>query len=402
MVVIKSLDELRRVRKAGITAYVEYVKWILEYVRARGDGALIELTKKFDGVVIKDVVVPSEELDELAKSLPDDVRHSIDVIYDHLKLLNRQTMPKDMLINVGGFSSGILWRPIESVGIYVPGGLKAYPSTLLMAAVPAEVAGVDKIYVATPPRRDGGVDAGVAYLARKIGVRKVYRVGGAQIVAAMAYGTESVERVDKIVGPGNIYVQVAKFLLQGTVSIDGVEGPTELVVVADDTANPDEVCLDMEAQSEHGPSSLVTLITTSDKLLKDVEARLKESTNTFLLIKVGSVDEAVALVNEVAPEHLSLKVEDPYTIAGRVRNVGAISFGKTPSAIIDYLGLNHILPTNGSARFRGGLSVYDFVKAVVVADGSPSKELLRAACTLAAYEGFPTHGRSVSVSYGHT
>ncbi len=371
-------------------------------MRNYGDRGLRELTKRFDGVDVRDIVVSSEELNELADSIGQDVRNSIDLIYDYLTSLNKQTMPKDLIIKDCGFSSGILWRPIDRVGIYVPGGLKAYPSTLLMVAIPAKTAGVSRLYVATPPRKDGGVDPAVAYIACKLGVYKVYRVGGAQIIAAMSYGTESVDKVDKIVGPGNIYVQVAKFLLQGAVSIDGVAGPTELVVIADENANPDQVCVEMEAQAEHGLTSIIALISTSDTFLNLVENCLSGSQNTFFLIKVSSVDDAITLVNDLAPEHLSLHVRDPYKLVGMVRNVGAISLGRTPSAIIDYLGPNHVLPTNGSARFRGGLSVYDFVKTVMIADGVPSKELLRAVRILARYEGFTYHSRSVEIAYGVT
>lgn len=330
------------------------------------------------------------------------MRDSIDLIHEHLITLSKQSLPKNLMVRVGGLSSGIIWRPLNSVGIYVPGGRKAYPSTLLMAATPAKTAGVRRLYVATPPRMDGSVDPAIAYLALKLGVRKVYRVGGAQIIAAMAYGTESVDKVDKVVGPGNIYVQIAKFLLQGIISVDGIEGPTELVVVADETANPDEVCVDMEAQAEHGTTSIVALITTYDPLLNYVGKCLDGGLNTYFLIKVDSIEHAINVVNELAPEHLSLRVGDPHALIGRVENVGAISVGRTPSALIDYLGPNHILPTNASARFRGGLSVYDFLKTIVVADGSPTKELLRAVRILASYEGFPIHSRSVEVVYGPT
>lgn len=371
-------------------------------MRRYGDRGLKELTKKFDGVEIGNITVSSEELNHLADSISQDVRESIDLIYEHMVSLNKAMVPKDLMIKNHELLLGILWRPIDSVGIYVPGGLKAYPSTLLMAAIPARIAGVSRLFVATPPRKDGSIDPAVAYITRKLGVCKVYRVGGAQIIAAMAYGTESVDKVDKIVGPGNIYVQVAKFLVQGIVSIDGVAGPTELVVIADESAKPDQICVEMEAQAEHGPTSVIILISTSDELLSRVEGYLSSSRNTFFLIKVSSIDEAITLVNDLAPEHLSLHVQDPYMLVSRVKNVGAISLGRTPSAIVDYLGPNHILPTSGSARFRGGLSVYDFLKTIMVADGIPSNELLRALRVLARYEGFKYHSRSVEMVYGVT
>ncbi|MCX8186649.1 MAG: histidinol dehydrogenase [Sulfolobales archaeon] len=398
--IIKSINELYSIRRQDLNTYLGHVGEIIEYVMKYRDDGLRELTRKFDGVSIKEIVVNKEELRELAESIPYEVKTSLDLLYEYLISLHTSTLPKDLIIRSGKFSSGIIWRPISSVGIYVPGGLKAYPSTLLMAAVPARVAGVERLYVGTPPRRDGRIDAAVAYLSLKLNVSKVYRVGGAQIIAAMAFGTESVEKVDKIVGPGNIYVQLAKSLLQGIVSIDGVEGPTELLVIADETASIDEVCIDMEAQAEHGPSSIVALISTSDEILNKVELCLSRSSNKFFLIKVNDMDEAVHLVNSFAPEHLSVKVKDPYPLISKVMNVGAISVGKTPSAIIDYLGPNHILPTGNSAKYRGGLSVYDFVKTVMIADGMPERDVLRAIRILASYEGFESHSRSVGVCYG--
>ncbi|MEM0453775.1 MAG: histidinol dehydrogenase [Sulfolobales archaeon] len=402
MTVIKSLHELHDLRKQNLSTYLEHVKEILEHVRTYGDDGLIELTKRFDGITIRDIVVEPKELKDMAESTPDDVKTSIDLLYEYLQSLNKEVLPKDFIVRDGEYSSGIIWRPIDSVGIYVPGGLKAYPSTLLMAAVPAKVAGVERLYIGTPPRFRGEIDPAVAYISLKLKVSKVYRVGGAQIIAAMAYGTKSVDKVDKVVGPGNIYVQLAKFLLQDTISIDGVEGPTELFVIADESANPIEICLDMEAQAEHGTTTINALFTPSDELLNGVETCLKSSMNKFFLIEVENIEEAVELVNSLAPEHLSLRTRNPYSILGKIRNVGAISIGRTPSAIIDYLGPNHILPTNGSARFRGGLSVYDFIKTVMVVDGVPKPELLSAARTLANYEGFNLHGKSIGVLYGHT
>ena len=395
------MDELLRFRTQSMSNYLDYVKGIIEYVRSYGDRGLIELTAKFDGVSLKDVVVSYDELKSIADLLPEDVRNSIDLIYNHLTSFNEYFKPRDDFVIYKDLRLGIMWRPLGSVGIYVPRGFKTYPSTLLMAGVPAKVAGVSRIYVASPPKKDYIVDPAIAYLAIKLGVYKVYCVGGPQIIAAMAYGTESVDKVDKVVGPGNVYVQVAKYLLQGIVAVDGVEGPTELVVLADDSADPDEVVLDMRAQAEHGRSSTIVLISSSDKLVNIVEDRLSSDEHTYFIIKVKDVEEGIKLVNELAPEHLSLHTSSNYELLSMASNVGAVSL-KTPSAIIDYLGPNHILPTNGLARFRGALTVYDFMKTVVVAEGRPEKELLDAATSLARYEGFKLHSDSMGVFYGRT
>ena len=395
------MDELLKFRAQSISKYVDYVKSIIEYVRSYGDRGLIELTAKFDDVLLKDVVVSYDELESIANLLPEDVRNSIDVVYNHLTSFNEYFKPKDSFVVYDGLRLGIMWKPLSSVGIYVPRGLKTYPSTLLMAGIPAKVAGVSRIYVASPPKKDYIVDPAIAYLAIKLGVSKVYCVGGPQVIAAMAYGTESVDRVDKVVGPGNVYVQVAKYLLQGVVAIDGVEGPTELVVLADDSADPDEVVLDMRAQAEHGKSSTIVLISDSDKLVSIVESRLGSDEHTYFIFKVRDVEEGMELVNKLAPEHLSLHTSKNYELLSMVLNVGAVSL-RTPSAIIDYLGPNHILPTNGLARFRGALTIYDFMKTVVVAEGRPKKELLDATTSLAKYEGFKLHSDSIGVIYGRT
>lgn len=356
---------------------------------------------KYDGVRIDNIIVTSEELTKYSSKLTPGVKSAIDKVYEHLMKIHELMKPKDLLVDVGNLRLGIMWRALDRVGIYVPGGLRSYPSTLLMAGIPARTAGVDRIYVSTPPTRDGGIDPAISYISLKLGVTKVYRVGGAQAIAAMAYGTESVDNVDKIVGPGNIYVQIAKYLLQDVVAVDGFEGPTELVIIADESANPYDIISDMKAQAEHR-DALIVLISTSDKLLDEVEKVLMHDLNEYILVKVNDVEEAMDLVNELAPEHLSLHIRNYLDVLQMVKNVGAISLGGTPSALIDYLGPNHVLPTNRWARCRGGLTIYDFIKPIMLAFGEAPKELIESAMKIARYEGFVNHVESLGARYGCT
>uniref|UniRef100_A0A7C5THH9 Histidinol dehydrogenase n=1 Tax=Ignisphaera aggregans TaxID=334771 RepID=A0A7C5THH9_9CREN len=381
---------------------VEYVKNIIEYVRIYGDKALIEFTKKFDGVEIESIKIDAKELEKCMDVLPNSVKNSIDIIYNHLFNIHYTTLPKDIKININGVIMGINWRSIYRIGIYVPGGAKSYPSTLLMAGVPAVVAGVKEIYISSPPMKNKCVDPAIAYIAMKISAKEVYRIGGAHAIAAMAYGTESVSKVDKIVGPGNIYVQVAKYLVQGDVDIDGVEGPTELVIIADEHADYRKIALDMMAQSEHGKDVLVMLLTPSDKLINEVEKELAhDEIHRYYLIKVKDIDEALEIANKLAPEHLSLYIKESQTYLEKVVNSGAITIDSESPSMIDYLGPNHILPTNGWAKTRGALTVYDFLKPIAILYNSKDidKELLDAAKVLARYEGFIIHEQSIGVRY---
>jgi len=381
---------------------VEYVKNIIEYVRIYGDKALIEFTRKFDGVEIEGVKIDAKELEKCMGLLPNNVKNSIDIIYNHLFNIHYTTLPKDIKININGVIMGISWRSIYRVGIYVPGGAKSYPSTLLMAGVPAVVAGVKEIYISSPPMKNKCVDPAIAYIAMKISAKEVYRIGGAHAIAAMAYGTESVSKVDKIVGPGNIYVQVAKYLVQGDVDIDGVEGPTELVIIADEYADCRKIALDMMAQSEHGKDVLVMLLTPSGKLIDEVEKELvQDKIHRYYLIRVKDIDEALEIANKLAPEHLSLYIKESQKYLEKVVNSGAVTMDSESPSMIDYLGPNHILPTNGWAKTRGALTVYDFLKPIAILYNSKDidKELLDAAKVLARYEGFIIHEQSIGERY---
>lgn len=382
-------------------ALLDYVRGIVEDVKRRGDAALLEYTKRFDGIEIESVTLGKGDLDTCASKLPDEVTKAIEIVYEAQRKVCEASRPRDLTIFVGGVRMVVAWKPIERVGLYVPGGRKAYPSTAIMLGVPARTAGVHEIYLASPPRPDGCIDPAIAYVAKIVGVRRVYRVGGPQVIAALAYGTESVVKVDKIVGPGNMYVQAAKMLVQDVVAIDGVAGPTELVAVADESADPRLVALDLMAQAEHGRGSTVALVTTSRALAEGVSKLLEGAEGDYYVHVVRDLSEALRVVNEMAPEHVALHVRDPGKLIDLLLNAGAVTVGQTPSALVDYLGPNHVLPTSGWARSRGVLSVYDFVKPVALVEGvgELAEELLWALEVLARYEGFHGHAESVRARY---
>ncbi|AHC51795.1 histidinol dehydrogenase [Sulfolobus acidocaldarius SUSAZ] len=388
--------EIPKSRPNEFSKVLPLVEQILNKVKERGDKALLELEEKYDKAKLDSVV--EDRIDELASKIPEEYKAAIDRIYDQLVEFHKTTLPYMVGGGYNGIEFGILWRAIEKVGIYVPGGLKSYPSTLLMAAIPARVAGVSEIYVATPPNR---IDSVIAYIAKKLKINALYRIGGAQAIAALAYGTESVKKVDKIVGPGNIFVQASKFLVSKDVAIDGIEGPTELVVIADSSADYRHVILDMRAQAEHGSTSYIILVTTSDFLIDKVKEELDKEEFTYYIVKVKSIDEAINVANDIAPEHLSLFVKDPKSYLHKIKNAGAISLGKTPPALIDYAaGPDHILPTNAWSRVRGGLTVYDFLKPISYANSvNPDKELVNMAKLIAEYEGFIYHSKSIGARY---
>ncbi|MEM3515366.1 MAG: histidinol dehydrogenase [Saccharolobus sp.] len=395
------VNALPQTRPNDFTKAIPIVKEIMESIKEKDDEALYELTEKFDKVKIKNIKVSKEELIEQSSKLDNTLRNSIDVIYEQLKAFHELTMPPNMGGGNSNVSFGIIWKSIERVGIYVPGDKHSYPSTLLMASVPAKIAGVNEIYVATPANKEGTIDPALAYISLKLGVNEVYRIGGAQAIIALALGTKSVKKVDKIIGPGNIYVQAAKYLVSNIVGIDGIEGPTELVIIADSSAKAEYIVLDMKAQAEHGDDSYIVLLSDSYEIMKKVEESLKDDTKIFYVVKTRDIEEAIELANIIAPEHLSLYVKDPLTIINKIRNSGAISLGSTPPALIDYAaGPNHILPTNGWARFRGGITVYDFLKPIMYAYAQNiDKRLVDASIVLANHEGFVIHGKSIGVRY---
>ncbi|BDR92886.1 histidinol dehydrogenase [Vulcanisaeta souniana JCM 11219] len=382
------LGEFRRMR--SLDKYVDAVRAIINDVRTRGDEAVIAYTERFDSVTLTKIEVDVDELRELASRVNKDVAQAIDEAYKSVEGFNRKLMPSDFEEEYCGLIRGVKWVPIDRVGIYVP---RDYFSTLIMTGVIARVAGVGELVITTPPNKDGSISPEIAYVSLKLNAR-VFRVGGPQAIAAMAFGTASIPRVDKIVGPGNTYVQAAKYLVSQYVGIDGIEGPTELVVCADPAIDPGIVALDIMAQLEHN-SAIAVLITWDERYLGIIEARLGNL--NYVSTLVNGPRDCVYIVNELAPEHVTLWGLD--NLISDVRNAGAVSVS-TPSAMIDYVaGPSHVLPTESSARWRGALSVYDFIKPITYVKALSkdlAAELAKHGATLAIHEGFNNHAKSIT------
>lgn len=390
-------------RPNDFSTVINRVSDIMEKIRREGEKGLIETLREIEGFSPEKLILKKEDIDKVAESLPEDVRDSIDRLYSHILKFHEMTRPSDNGIGLEGVFTEIKWIPIRRVGIYVPGGRNAYPSTLLMTGIPAKVAGVKSIAVATPPKRESVLDPAIAYAAKKVGVSEIILAGGAQAIASFTFGLQDFEKVDKIVGPGNIYVQAAKYLASQYVGIDGIEGPTELVLVSDGTGDYERIAMDILAQGEHGPYTLLVVISTSERELDALENLVKSNEGiTVHLVRVKSIEEGISISNTIAPEHLSLHVKDPARYESLVTNAGTVTMGDTAPASIDYYaGVSHVLPTNRWAAFRSGLTVYDFLKIVTfVADNGTDIELVKSAIRLAKYEGFETHAKSIGDRYG--
>lgn len=394
----------------------EAVRAILAAVRAEGDAAVRRYTAQFDGWDGGDLRVPPEMLERAWREADPAFRAALEAAAANIRAFHeRQRRTSWFEPTATGTVLGQLVRPLDRVGVYVPGGRAAYPSTVLMNVIPAQVAGVREIAVVTPPNADGRVHPSILAACHLLGVHEVYRVGGAQAVAALAYGTETIRPVDKIVGPGNVYVALAKREVFGRVGIDAVAGPSEIVVLADATADPRQVAADLLSQAEHDPLAAAVLVTTDRVLAAAVQAEVErqladlpraaiarealERNGAILL--AASLDEAVETVNRLAPEHLELLVADPWALLGRIRHAGAVFLGPhSPEPVGDYFaGPNHVLPTNGTARFSSGLSVHDFLKTTNVIAYSRADLVAHAASivTLARTEGLEAHARAVLV-----
>lgn len=397
---------------------VDIVSTIIRNVKENGDDAVREYTVRFDGSVPKKTVITKEELQVYLDMVDDDFKSAIikakDNIYDfHL----RQAQQSWMTTKENGVIMGQRVRGLHRVGIYVPGGTAAYPSSVLMNAVPAKIAGVKEIIMVTPPGKDGNPNPNIMAAAAVAGVDKVFMVGGAQAVAALAYGTERIPKVDKIVGPGNIFVATAKKLLYGIVDIDMVAGPSEILIVADKTADPSFLAADLMSQAEHDKLASAILLTTSadlaratlheiDKQIKDLERQniIEESLENYgEIIVCESLDQAISFANELAPEHLELCVSEPLKYIGKVDNAGSVFLGNfSPEPLGDYFaGPNHVLPTSGTARFFSPLGVDSFVKKSSFIYYTP-QELSKAKddiITLAESEGLTAHANSISVRF---
>ncbi|WP_300379470.1 histidinol dehydrogenase [Henriciella sp.] len=400
------------------------VRDVIADVRKHGAAAVARYTAKFDRVTLDPETLQSEavDLDALAKECPGALKDAIDFAAERIAAYHEKQRPADHVFkDATGIELGWKWSSLDSVGVYVPGGLASYPSSVLMNTVPAKIAGVGRI-VMTAPAPDGKLSPAVAYAARQAGVDEFYPVGGAQAVAALAYGAGPLKAVDKIVGPGNAYVAEAKRQVFGTVGIDTIAGPSEILVVADDSANPDWVAADLLSQSEHDTSSQSILITVDQAVGRAVEEAVEKQlktlsteeraqqawTNHGAIILAGSLDQAADIANEIAAEHLELAIHDPDLLLPQIRHAGAVFLGHhTPEALGDYVtGSNHVLPTSRAARFSSGLGLQDFMKRMSIQRASVDgfNALAPAALKLAEAEGLPAHARSVSIrsnSGGH-
>jgi len=390
---------------------------IIADVRERGDAALIDYTKRFDRLALtpETLRIPASEVDAAVAACDAETVAALELAAERIADYHRRQKPEDLdYRDPVGVRLGHRWTAVQAAGLYVPGGTAAYPSSVLMNALPAKVAGVERLVMVVPT--PGGVVAPLVLAAARLaGVTEIYRVGGAQAVAALAFGTETIGKVDKIVGPGNAYVAAAKRQVFGTVGIDMIAGPSEILVVADGENRPDLIAADLMSQAEHDTAAQSILITDdvgfADAVAEAVETHLKALPRTAIaresweahgaIITVGSLDDAVALIDRIAPEHLELAVADPDALAARVRNAGAIFLGRyTPEAIGDYLaGPNHVLPTARSARFSSGLSVLDFMKrsSLIACDADALAIIGPAAVRLAQAEGLDAHAQSVAL-----
>jgi len=413
----KDFDALLNSKREVSEEVGTVVAGILADVKARGDAAVIEYTERFDKLPLTASMLAftAEEIAAAEARIPADVRAALHTAHERIRAHHEKQKPLDHVYQDHlGVTLGTLWTPVEAVGIYVPGGLAAYPSSVLMNAVPAHVAGATRFAMVVPTPR-GEVNDAVLAAAKIAGVTEIYRIGGAQAVGALAYGTATIAPVSKIVGPGNAYVAAAKRQVFGTVGIDMIAGPSEVLIIADSSANPAWVAADLLAQAEHGAGAQSILVTTDPRLADLVDDEVQRQLETLpradiaregweefgALITVASMAEAVELANRIASEHVELAVDDPQALLPRIRNAGAIFLGHhTPEAIGDYVGgTNHVLPTARSARFASGLGVLDFMKRTSILGCNPSSlaELAPAAVTLARTEGLDAHGRSVSI-----
>jgi histidinol dehydrogenase len=392
------------------------VREVLQAIKRQGDRALLHYTEEFDRVSLKaeELRVDGSELDAAYQQVSKDLLDAIRLACRQIEAFHRQRVPKSWVqFGEDEVVLGKRYTPVDRAGIYIPGGQAAYPSSVLMNAIPAKVAGVPRIVMVTPPGAERGISAAVLVAAQEAGVEEIYRIGGAQAIAALAYGTETLPKVDVISGPGNIYVMLAKKLVYGTVGIDSLAGPSEVLIIADKSANPVHVAADMLAQAEHDQMAAAILLTDDSvlarKVVEEVERQLldhprrllteKAIAHYGLVVVVESLEEAAELSNEFAPEHLELEIADPWGLLENIRHAGAIFLGcSTPEAVGDYLaGPNHTLPTSGAARYASALGVETFMKHSSLVQYSPTalQKVAGAIDVLATAEGLSSHADSV-------
>lgn len=401
-------------RGLDVQSVMSTVVEIVGEVQEKGDRALTEQTERFDGMRIGNFRVADDEIEKAQGQVPERLKRALEIAIENIASFHHQQLDRDLWMNETspGVMAGQKIVPLDSVGAYVPGGRATYPSSALMTVVPAKVAGVERVIVCTPPGKEGKVDPLTLVAAEMAGADEIYRVGGVQAVAAMALGTETIVPVQKIVGPGNIYVTAAKLLLRSTVEIDMPAGPSEVLIIADYSAEPEVLASDMIAQAEHDPQSISVLVTDDEDLAiatkVEVEKQAKEaarreivekSLNRAAILTAASMEQAIGFSNSFAPEHLEIIARDPMTVLDEIKNAGSVFLGPfTPVAAGDYAsGTNHVLPTSGYARLFSGLNVDSFVKKITVQKISKDGlSLLSDAITiLAEAEGLSAHAESV-------
>jgi histidinol dehydrogenase len=395
----------------------QQVKDIVETVLKQGDQAVRDYTKQFDKVVLDTFKVTDVEIEAAYQNIDPLLIDDLKKAYENILRFHEKQMLEDYYIESNGSKIGQIIRPIETVGIYVPGGTAAYPSTVLMNTAPAKIAGVKNIIMITPPNIEGKIKDILLVAAKIAGVDQIFKVGGAQGIAALTYGTTQIPKVDKIVGPGNIYVALAKKLVSGFVGIDMVAGPSEVVIIADEEANPSYIAADLLAQAEHDVLAKVILLTPSTTIVDRVQEELKRQTETLsrrsiindclenngYIINTSSIEEAILISNKIAPEHLELQFKDAEKYINQINNAGAIFVGEfTPEPVGDYYaGPNHTLPTSGTARFNSALSTTDFIKKISLIQYSKesldkSKDSI---IRIANEEGLTAHANAIKVRY---
>lgn len=413
---LKNSDRIKLLKRSLIDAetVLNTVNDIINKVHVNGDQSINYYSKKFDNIELNDFKVKKEEFEDSINQVNLKLVKALENAADNIEKFHKAQMPNEWICNIDeGITAGQIVRPLKTVGCYIPGGRAVYPSTILMTVIPAKIAGVSKVICCTPPGENGYVKNEVLAAASIAGVDEVYKVGGAQAIAAMAYGTETIPKVDKIVGPGNIFVATAKKLVYGDVDIDFPAGPSEVIIIADDSANPEYIALDMLAQAEHDPNAAAVLVTTSESLAESVSniindklsvsiprlAIIKESLDNYgRIILTDTLKEAAEFSNEYAPEHLQIMTSQPETVLDDITNAGSIFLGElTPVAAGDYgSGTNHVLPTSGCARIYSGLSTASFLKKPTIQRLTPAglKNLEETVTTIAEYEGLYLHAES--------
>ena len=412
-----SLDEILS-RETSATGVEDIVADIIKDVRENGDAALYKYCEKFDKAKLSSLEVTAEEIEEAMAEVEPEFIEIIKEAADNITLYHKNQLQKGFEIKKeNGIVLGQKVLPVKRAGLYVPGGTAAYPSTVLMDCIPAKIAGVKELCITTPPNSQGKVNPVILAAAKIAGADRIFKVGGAQAIAALAYGTETIPKVDKIVGPGNVFVAEAKRQVYGLVSIDMIAGPSEILVIADSTCNPEFVAADLLSQAEHDKLASAVLVTDSSELALAVQAELERQVallpreeiartsidNNGKIIIVDSIEQAIEISNEIAPEHLEVCVDDPFKYLDAIENAGSIFLGKMcPEALGDYFsGTNHTLPTSGTAKFSSPLSVDDFVKKSAYSYYTPEalEKVADKVAFFAEKEGLSAHARSATVRF---